>query len=164
MTTLIPFIKKLIPDLRYLLKCLLGVVICYILYIKIPKYPFYWAIVSVVVALSPDDSNRLAYLRMQANLLGCSVGLCLYLIHLPPLLLLCIGILFTISIGSALKITSALRSAMAALVIVMIHQEVLRQWYLPLERVLCVVAGCLVALLVTLIFNLFPRHSSPPPQ
>ena len=89
MPPLHPFIKRPVPDLRYLLKCLLGVIICCLLYIKIPKYPFYSAIVSVVIALSPDNSNRQAYLRMQANLLGCSIG-------------------------SALKITGALRSAMAA--------------------------------------------------
>jgi hypothetical protein len=42
---------------------------------------------------------------------------------------------------------------MAALIIVLIHEEQVRQWYLPIERVLCVIAGCLVALFVSLIFN-----------
>jgi uncharacterized membrane protein YccC len=154
--------KKLVPNAFYLLKCLSGVAICYFLYIKIPKYPFYWSIVSVAIALSPDNSNRLAYDRMKANLLGCAVGLCLYPLNLPGLAALCIGITLTLSIGFALKIPSTLRSALAALIIVTIHEEEQRQWYLPLERVTCVVAGCLVALLVTLVFNLAARRFGSP--
>jgi len=104
----------------YLIKCLIGVIICYLLYKYIPQYPFYWAIVSVVVALSPDDSNQQAYDRMKANVLGC---------------------------------THTLRSALAALVIVTIQEELEKHWYLALERVICVVAGCLVALMVTMLCN-----------
>jgi uncharacterized membrane protein YgaE (UPF0421/DUF939 family) len=146
-----------LSNIPYLLKCLTGVIICYILYKEFPQYPFYWAIVSVVVALAPDNSNRQAYDRMKANILGCAVGLSLYPVHIPNLVLLCLGITFTIAIGIALRLTSTLRSAMAALVIVLIHEEQVKEWYLPLERVLCVVAGCLAALIVTLIFNKVPR-------
>lgn len=153
-------IRKMVPNTFYWLKCLTGVAICYWLYIKIPQYPFYWSIVSVAIALSPDNSNRLAYDRMKANLLGCAVGLGLYPLHLPGLLALCIGITLTLCIGFALKIPSTLRSALAALIIVTIHEQEQRQWYLPLERVTCVVAGCVVALLVTLVFNLAARRSA----
>lgn len=142
-----------LPHLPYLAKCVIGVIICYILYKEFPQYPFYWAIVSVVIAISPDNSNRLAYDRMKANILGCSIGLCLYSIHIPTLLLLCLGIVATICVGIALNLMSTLRSAMAALIIILIHEEQVRQWYLPVERVLCVIAGCLVALLVSLVFN-----------
>lgn len=144
-------------NLPYLIKCVTGVIICYILYKEFPRYPFYWAIVSVVIALSPDNSNRQAVDRMKANILGCAVGLCLYPVHVPNLLLLCLGIVLTICVGITLQLTTTLRSAMAALVIVLIHEEQLKQWYLPLERVLCVVAGCLVALIVTLLFNQIAR-------
>ncbi|HTI12870.1 MAG TPA: FUSC family protein [Puia sp.] len=146
-----------LSNLPYLIKCVAGVIICYILYKEFPRYPFYWAIVSVVIALSPDNSNRQAVDRMKANILGCAVGLCLYPVHVPNLLLLCLGIVLTICVGITLQLTTTLRSAMAALVIVLIHEEQLKQWYLPLERVLCVVAGCLVALIVTLLFNQIAR-------
>lgn len=164
----IPSLNKqvFLSNIPYLLKCLTGVIICYILYKEFPQYPFYWAIVSVVIALAPDNSNRQAYDRMKANILGCAVGLSLYPVHVPHLLLLCIGITLTIGVGIALRLTSTLRSAMAALIIILIHEEQVKQWYLPLERVLCVVAGCLVALTVTLVFNQIPRifrsRSSPP--
>jgi len=109
-----------LSNLPYLAKCVIGVILCYILYKEIPRYPFYWALVSVVIAISPDNSNRLAYDRMKANVLGCGVGLCLYPVHIPNLVLLCLGITLTISVGIALRLTSTLRSAMAALIIVLI--------------------------------------------
>jgi len=146
-----------LSNLPYLAKCVIGVILCYILYKEIPQYPFYWALVSVVIAISPDNSNRLAYDRMKANVLGCGVGLCLYPVHIPNLVLLCLGIILTICVGIALQLTSTLRSAMAALIIVLIHEEQVKQWYLPLERVLCVIAGCLVALFVSLLFNRIGR-------
>lgn len=140
--------------LIYLIKCLIGVIICYLLYKYIPQYPFYWSLVSVVVALSPDNSNTLAYDRMKANLLGCTVGLCLYPIHISYLLILCLGVTLTIALGLAFRITQTLRSALAALVIVTIQEQLEKHWYIAVERVGCVVAGCLVALLVTMFFNM----------
>lgn len=147
-------IKKWLPDLFYILKCLSGVSICYLLYVRFPAYPFFWAIVSVVLAISPDNSNRQAFDRMRANLLGCAVGMGLYFLHLPSLLTLCFGVFLTILVGTALKILTAVRSALAALVIVTIREQAQGQWFLPIERVICVVIGCLVALLLSLLFNL----------
>jgi uncharacterized membrane protein YgaE (UPF0421/DUF939 family) len=146
--------KKWLPELSYVLKCLSGVSICYILYIAFPNYPFFWAIISVVLAISPDNSNQQAYDRMKANLLGCAVGMGLYFLHLPPLLTLCLGVFLVIFIGTALKIPTALRPALAALIIVTIREQAGRQWFLPIERVICVVIGCVVALLLSLLFNL----------
>ncbi|WP_183568087.1 FUSC family protein [Mucilaginibacter sp. SP1R1] len=142
-----------LANVVYLTKCLAGVTICYLLYKYIPQYPFYWAIVSVAVALSPDNSNQLAYDRMKANMLGCGVGLCLYPLHLPNLLILCLGVAVTIGLGITFQITNTLRSALAALVIVTIQEELEKHWYIALERVACVVAGCLVALMVTMLCN-----------
>ena len=150
-------LKKLIPNPIYLIRCITGVLICYVLYIKIPAYPFIWAVVSVVIALSPDNSNKQAYDRITANLMGCAVGLALFPLALPVWVGLSIGIALTIAISYALKKDAALRSALAALVIVLLNEQKTRQWYLPLERVVCVVAGCLVALLVTLGFSLMAR-------
>src|SRR5882672_5183343 len=144
--------------LLYLIKCLIGVSICYILFVKIPQYPFYWAMISVVIVFSPDNRNQLAYDRMKANLLGCVVGLCLYPLHLPDLLLLCIGIAVTVFLGVTFKITNTLRSALGALVIVTMHEQHFKQWYIPFERAGCVVTGCLIALVITLLFNFSTRR------
>ena len=172
MTSFAVFLKKLVPDVKYLLKCLTGVSICYGLYVAFPRYPFYWSIISVVLAFSPDNTNRMAYDRMKANLLGCGVGLGLYFLHLPDLLALVIGITLVISIGMAAKMPSTIRSALAALIIVIINERKQGEWNVPIQRVICVVVGCLIALLLTLVFNLFTKsgrglselthHSDPP--
>ena len=152
------FLQRLFPNGIYLLKCLTGLSICYVFYLEMPQYPFYWSLVSVVIAIAPDNSNRQAYDRIIANLLGCTVGLLLYPIGLPGLIVLCIGVTVTIAIGYAVRKVDALRSALAALVIVLLHEREVREWYIPLQRVGCVVAGCLVALLVTLVFNFIGRR------
>jgi uncharacterized membrane protein YgaE (UPF0421/DUF939 family) len=155
----IAFYKRLAPYAPYIVKCLTGVAICYFLFIEITQYPFYWAIISVVLAISADNSNQVAYDRMKANLLGCGVGIGLYPLHLPELVALCIGVGLTIVIGIGLKLTSPLRPALSALVIVTINEQRAGRW-VPVERVACVVAGCLVALLVSLLVNLLVRRYS----
>jgi len=141
-------------NLIYAVKCVIGVIICFILYTSFPQYPFNWALVSVVLALSPDNSNSQAIGRMVANLLGCGVGLCIYPIHLPGVVLLCLGVILVIGMAFSLKLTANLRSALSAIVIVMLQEEKVKHWYVPMERVLCVITGCVVALLLTLLFNL----------
>jgi uncharacterized membrane protein YgaE (UPF0421/DUF939 family) len=52
----------------------------------------------------------------------------------------------------------AMRSALAAVIIVLPNERRTSQWYIPLERVVCVVVGCVVALLVTVCFTLMERR------
>jgi len=146
-------IEWYVADYIYTLKCVLGVSICYLIYKIIPQYPFYWAIVSVVLAFSRDNSNEQAYSRIKANILGCAVGACLYPIHIPELLTLCLGVVFTIAISFSLKITQTTRTALAALIIVLIQVEQSKHWEVAIQRVVCVVTGCVIALLLTLFFN-----------
>jgi uncharacterized membrane protein YccC len=153
------FMGRLAPNAPYILKCMIGAVICYFLYIGIPQYPFYWAIISVVLAVAPDNSNQAAYDFIKSNLLGCAVGLGLYPIHLPGLAALCLGVGLTLVIGIGVKLTAPLRPALTALVIVTINEQRQGQW-VPVERVACVATGCVVALLVSLLVNLFVRRYS----
>lgn len=140
----------------YILECILGLCICYTLYKCFPQHQFYWSMISVVLVIAPDskDCNRLVSDRIKANILGSSVGLSLFLIHIPNLFLICIGVMLTIAIGMLLKLNSALRSALSALVIVMIHEEGQNStWLIAVERMVCVVIGCIVGLLITITFN-----------
>jgi uncharacterized membrane protein YgaE (UPF0421/DUF939 family) len=141
--------------LIYLIKVILGVIICYILYKSVPQYPFYWSLVSVVIATSLDRSTDQAYDRIKANVLGCVVGASLYPIQLPELLIICLGVVIIVFLAIGFKITSTLRSALAALIIILLQAETTKHWYIALERVVCVVTGCVVALLLTLFFNKF---------
>ncbi len=142
----------------YIIRCVLGVAICYILYIHFPHYPLSWSIVSVALATAENNDNKLAYNRIKANLLGGLVGLILYFIPLPGLVLICIGVAITILLGHLLSLEDSLRSALAALVIVFIREVHSKSWKIALERVGCVLIGCLVALGITLCFNLYKKR------
>jgi uncharacterized membrane protein YgaE (UPF0421/DUF939 family) len=151
--------KRLAPNAPYIFKCLVGATLCYFLYIRFPQYPFFWAIISVVLAVPTDNSNRTAFDYLKSNFLGCAVGLGLSLFHLPELVALCLGVGLTIVIGIGVKLTAPLRPALAAIVVVTITEQKQGQW-VPVERVACVATGCVVALLVSLLVNLAVRGMS----
>ena len=137
----------------YATRCIIGVVICYILFIYFPELPFQWSVVSVVVAISPDNSPQLAVDRMKANLLGCAIGFGLFFVHAQNLIMLCIGIVLTIIAGLSLQLQGSIRSALAAIVVLMVDSSHVHDWRLALGRLSCVIIGCLIALMVTIGFN-----------
>jgi uncharacterized membrane protein YgaE (UPF0421/DUF939 family) len=140
----------------YILECIIGLCISYTLYKYFPQHQFYWSMISTVLVIAPDGkgSNQLAFDRMKANILGSSIGLLLFLIHQPNLFLISIAVILTIVIGTFLKLNTALRSALAAVVIVMIHEEEQHStWHIAMERMVCVIIGCIIGLLITLAFN-----------
>src|ERR1700692_1551393 len=102
----------------YILECIIGLCVSYTLYKCFPEHQFYWSMISTVLVIAPDGkgSNQLAFDRMKANILGSTVGLLLFLIHIPNLFLICIGVMLTIALGTILKLNAALRSALSALV------------------------------------------------
>ena len=140
-------------NILYAFRCIIGVVLCYILYIQYPELPFQWSMVSVVVAISPDNQISLAIDRMKANLVGCAIGFMLFFIHPPSLIMLCIGVVLVIIVGLYFELKGSIRSALAALVVLMLYNVPVHDWRLAMDRLICVVIGCLIALLVTLCFN-----------
>lgn len=148
-------------EFQYILKCLLGVSICYVPYVYVPQHEFYWSIISVLLVLAPDhgDSNRLAMDRMKANIIGSSVGLLsfLFLVHVPVLLVLCLAVIVNILICYMFGLENTTRSALAALVIVLIQEKEMSSWTSGFERMGCVIVGCLVAIVITYVFSRFER-------
>jgi len=136
--------------LFYTIKCVLGTAACYILYLVFPRYPFYWSIISVLLVLDPDEreSMRLAIARMKANIAGAAVGLVAMLaVGRVGLVALCLAVVATLAVCLMSRIGKATRSALAALVIVTMTGNA--TWITGLYRMICVVAGCLVAIAVT---------------
>lgn len=142
--------------ISYIIKCLAGASFCYMLYYLFPHRQFNWSIVSVLLVLSPEetDSNKLAIDRIKANIAGASVGLMSYLVHPPNLFMLCCSVFATIIICAFLELGNASRSALAALAIVLIQEKEKHTYVSALDRMLCVVAGCLVAMAITYLFSL----------
>ena len=140
-----------------ILRCVLGIAICYLLYCEFPHFPLSWSIVSVALATAENNSNKLAFDRIKANFLGGLVGLALYFIPVPGLILICCGAAVTILLGNLFKLDATVRSALASLVIVFIEEEHSKNWETALNRVACVLIGCFVAMGITLCFNLFTK-------
>ena len=143
-----------LPVSVFIIKCILGVGICYCIYKRWPQYPFNWAIISVALGLSFDNTHKHATDRIIANILGCFVGLILYLIPLPYVLQLCVGVAIIVLIGCKFNIADTIRSALAAFLIIMLQDKSSERWSIPVERVLCVMTGCCVALLLNIVFNM----------
>lgn len=148
-------------EFQYILKCLIGVSVCYVPYVLFPQHEFYWSIISVLLVLAPDhsDSNRLAMDRMKANIIGSSAGLFafLFLSHIPALVVLCIAVIVNILICYMLGLENTTRSALAALVIVLIQEKEQSDWMSGFERMGCVIVGCVVAIIITYIFSRFEK-------
>lgn len=137
----------------YLIKCVLGALICYSFYFLLPQYPLYWAVVSTVLVFSPENNNQLAFDRIKCNLLGGAIGLLLYFVPFPNMILLGMGIALTIVIGLALRFDKTIRTALAAVVIVLVEESSSRDWLVAIERIVCVIIGCTVALVITFLFS-----------
>lgn len=137
----------------YLLKNLIGATICFFIFKSFPEYPLFWSLISVVVVFTPDNSNQLAYDRIKSNFLGASIGLSLSYLPIGQLYLLLLGLAITILVAFSLKLDKTIRPALAAIVIVLFENQTDASWLIPLERVLCVTLGCLVALLITYSFS-----------
>jgi uncharacterized membrane protein YgaE (UPF0421/DUF939 family) len=86
--------------------------------------------------------------------MGSAVALSLLAIHFPELLKISIGIILTITINYILKLTDATRSALAALIIVIIQEQHSGSYLVALERAACVLVGCCIALLITMLASL----------
>jgi uncharacterized membrane protein YccC len=150
----------------YLAKCMVGTAFCYYLYVAIPQYHLYWSIISLLLVLAPDWNNsiRLPLNRIKANATGGIVGLMCYFLPFPQLANLCIGVLATILVCYLFDYAAASRSALAALVIVVIQEGESANWGVSLERIFSVLIGCLVALVLTLCFRPLERRFARRPE
>ena len=141
------------PEWLYVLKCTLGAAICYWLYTMFPQYPLFWSIISVVLVVSPENDTKLPYLRMEGNVLGSMVGLLVFFLPFPTLVLLCLGISITVIAGLLLQLKMSIRTAAAASIIVLFQEKSEHSWSVALQRVGCVLVGCVVGFIITIVFT-----------
>lgn len=141
--------------LLYIIKCLIGTIICYGFYKAFPQYYLSWSIVSLLLVLAPDwdSSITLPIARIKANVTGALIGLFCFTLPFNQLVSLCIGVVLTIAVCTILRIPSSTRSALAALVIVLLQEMGKPMWSYALQRIFAVLLGCLVGLTLTLLFH-----------
>lgn len=154
--------------LLYITKCLIGTIVCYGFYKAFPQYYLSWSIVSLLLVLAPDWDNSiiLPIARIKANITGALIGLFCFTLPVPQLVSLCIGVVLTIAVCTLLRIPTSTRSALAALVIVLLQEMGKPMWSFALQRIAAVLLGCLVGLALTLSFQYIERllRKSPSPS
>lgn len=141
---------------EYIVKCLAGVAVGYFLYHAFPQQDdlLYWVLLSIVLSITHDNNNRVAYDRMKGNIAGSATGLFCYFLHSPPnFLTVCIGVVLTITLCAFLKLIHVSRIALVGFMIVIIYQGDHVGWQAALYRMLSVVGGCLIGLAITYLFS-----------
>ncbi len=116
-------------------------------------YP--WSLISVVLVLSPEgtDAPDLALARIKANLVGASVGVALLFSQISSPWNIAIGAALALFLCDRLKLNTAARSTLAAVIIILLHQEGVNLWSSALIRVGAVITGCVLGLAITYIFH-----------
>jgi uncharacterized membrane protein YgaE (UPF0421/DUF939 family) len=143
----------------YIVECLIGFSAGFALYKYFPQHQFFWSMISVLLVLAPGNLNsrKLAFDRMKANTLGSLTGLLVFLLPLPEFISIGLGIVIVISAGYLFKLDTAVRSALAALIIVTVHGIGGATWNVAVERMICVITGCIIGLVITIMFDFFLR-------
>src|ERR1041385_2442073 len=144
--------------LIYASKCVVGTILVFIFAFSYKNMN--WSLISAMLVLSPegDDAITLALNRIKANFIGAAVGLLCLLIDSTNIWLLGFGLVVSLGICYFFKLENGARSSLAATIIVMLHEEGKHFWNTALDRVIAVVAGCLLGLVITFVFhNLFKK-------
>jgi uncharacterized membrane protein YgaE (UPF0421/DUF939 family) len=149
------FDRKHVLLLLYIVETLIGTGIGYYLYHLYPVLGN-WSLISVVLVLAPDrkDAIILAVSRIKANLVGAAVGLGLFYLHPIDFPIICVGLAISIVACDWLGIQAATRTAMVAILIIVMHEPGKHLWEIAAERAGGVVLGCLIGVLITYLFHL----------
>lgn len=147
-----PRIKSL---LVYAAKCVTGTLITFTLSSWLNYANMAWCLISVILVLSPDgkDSVSLAFTRIKANLVGAAVGILCFLISPSNMWTISLALTITLSFCYLLKLDAGARSAMAATIIILLHDEGKHLWDTALARVIAVLAGCFLGIAITFLFH-----------
>lgn len=141
------------PVIVYTIRCFIGFIIGYLLFLKFPNYEILWTLISIMLVISPEGKNskKLSIERFKSNLVGSVVGLvCLEIHHTPDFYICLLGVFLTIMTCYFFKILNMARVALVALIIILVqpHTAVAVE-ATPLLRCICVTLGCLIGLTIT---------------
>ena len=141
---------------EYIAKCLVGVIVGYLLMQAFPRQSgqYYWLLISILLSITHDNNSKVAHDRIKGNIVGSLVGLFMYPLHTPPnLFTICLGVVVTIVLCFSLNLTGVCRTALVGLIIVMISEETHSSWNGAIYRMVGVVLGCLIGLAINFIFR-----------
>ena len=117
----------------------------------------------LVLTPESDEAIPLAITRIKSNLIAGAASL-LFLLFFPatPITIIVV-IIVTILLCYKFKVMTGSRAAIAAVIIIMLHGMEYNQdsfWSVTLERISSVVIGCIIGLIITILFHkkLLKKH------
>lgn len=139
----------------YAAKCIVGVALTFLLAQLLHYNDYIWCLISIMLVLSPDgrDALTLAVNRMKANLIGAAGGFAMLLLHPITIIAVAGAVVITIVVCYYAKLENPTRTALAASIIVTLHEGGKHIWNVALERVIAVIAGCILGIIITYIFH-----------
>ncbi|GHM99659.1 hypothetical protein WSM22_11490 [Cytophagales bacterium WSM2-2] len=148
----------------YISKCVSGVLLCSLLSVFLNQWIDYpWSLISVVLVLSPEgkDAMELALNRIKANLVGASVGVLMLVVQMPWPWNIALGAAIALFICDRLKLNTAARSTLAAVIIILLQPGATTLWSSAVNRAGAVITGCALGLVITFIFHFFIKIENP---
>ncbi|MBA4318463.1 MAG: FUSC family protein [Flavobacterium sp.] len=144
----------------YGFKCIVGFLVGYQLYLGFPEYELYWTMLSIILVISPEakEAHRLSIERFKSNLIGSGIGLICFLIHDPNIYMLVLGIILSIATCYLFDLMNVARTAVVALIIVLVHEQVQMSWLTAVERFISVTTGCFIGLSITVVTTLMINY------
>lgn len=141
----------------YVIKCIIGTLAVFAISTPLHYKNLAWALISVILVLSPegDDTVKIAINRLKANAIGATVGLLCLLTGYSNMWTMCLAVAITLVVSHYFNLDTSTRSALAATIIIMLHQEGTHLWTTATERVIAVFAGGALGFVITFLFHLF---------
>lgn len=140
----------------YAAKCISGILLCYLISVYFsPWIDYPWSLISVVLVLSPEgkDALELSITRIKANVVGACTGLIILFLHVPAPWNIAAGAALSLLACDRFKLNEGARSTLAAMIIILLHEEGTHVWDSALSRVSAVLVGCILGLLITYGFH-----------
>lgn len=147
--------KRIKELLIYGAKCVCGAILVIFISGLFHYREMGWPLFSVILVLSPDgeDAVQVALTRIKTNAIGASIGLLCLLIAPANMWTISLALFSTLCFCYYFKLEDSARTALAAAVIIMLHESGKHYWDNALQRVIAVFSGCMLGLLITYLFH-----------
>jgi uncharacterized membrane protein YgaE (UPF0421/DUF939 family) len=141
--------------LFFVLEYLTSTLIFYLFYLALPQYKLIWGLIFIAVVLSPRsaDSPGLVYDRIIANFIGATIGFIILALFDSGILSVCLGSVLIIFLCHVMNKIDTARCALLTLMAVVIPSYHEPGYAIAVERIICVTAGLITALIVNIIYS-----------
>ena len=155
---LINFFSRFINSqfITYVIRCLIGFLIGYLLILYFSGIDLFWALLSIILVISPEENKakQLTIDRFKSNFLGSLSGLIVFFIEIEDVYKVILGIIVTCVLCRLFDLLNVARSAIVALLIILLEHKgdgIMS----PIMRFSSVALGCFIGLAVTLVTSYF---------